>query len=105
MGGTLLHFNNGNEAAASFPLRDLAVIEAGDDIVNIYFQLGSLSHKVVLACAADASDLLARELSVLFSGDKVKNGMVEVANDDTSTYINSRISGVTSITVDANPSA
>ena len=103
--GTLLFFNNGNESAASFRLRDLTIIEAGNDIVNLYFQLGSLSHKVVLACAADASDLLARELSELLSGDKVKNGMVEVANDDTSTYINSRIAGVTSLTYDINPSA
>ena len=103
--GTLLFFNNGNESAASFRLRDLTIIEAGNDIVNLYFQLGSLSHKVVLACAADASDLLARELSELLSGHKVKNGMVEVANDDTSTYINSRIAGVTSLTYDINPSA
>lgn len=103
--GTLLHFNNGNEATAAFPLRDLSVIEAGNDIVNIYFQLGSLSHKVILACADGASDLLARELAVLFSGNKVKNTMIEVANDDTSTYINSRITGVTSLTIDANPSA
>ena len=103
--GTLLHFNNGNEATAAFPLRDLSVIEAGNDIVNIYFQLGSLSHKVVLSCAANASDLLARELAVLFSGDKVRNSMIEVANDDTSTYINSRITGVTSLTVDADPAS
>jgi len=103
--GTLLFFNNGNEATGSFKLRDLTVIQAGNDIVNLYFQVGSLSHKVVLACAADASDLLARELTVLLSGNTVKNGMVEIANDDTSTYINSRITGVTSITVDADPAS
>jgi hypothetical protein len=103
--GTLLFFNNGNESAAGFRLRDLTVIEGGNDIVNLYFQVGSLSHKVVLACAADASDLLARELTVLLSGNTMQNAMVEIANDDTSTYINSRITGVTSLTIDANPSA
>ena len=103
--GTLLFFNNGNEATGSFKLRDLTVIEGGDDLVNMYFQVGSLSHKVVLACADGASDLLARELTVLLSGNTVQNGMVEMANDDTSTYINSRITGVTSITVDADPAS
>ena len=103
--GTLLFFNNGNENAAGFRLRDLTVIEGGNDIVNLYFQVGSLSHKVVLACADGASDLLARELTVLLSGSTVQNAMVEIANDDTSTYINSRITGVTSLTIDANPAA
>jgi len=103
--GTILFFNNGNESAAGFRLEDLTVIEAGNDLVNMYFQVGSLSHKVILVCADGASDLLARELSVELSGNKVKNGMIEVANEDTSTFLNSRITSITSITVDANPSA
>ena len=103
--GTILYFNNGNETGAGFRLRDLTVIEAGNDLVNMYFQVGSLSHKVILVCAADASDLLARELSVSLSGNKVKNSMIEIANEDTSTFFNSRITAVTSITVDANPAA
>ena len=103
--GTLLFFNNGNEDCGAFKLRDLTVIQAGNDVVNMYFQVGSLSHKVILACADGASDLLARELTVLLSGNTVQNSMVEIANDDTSTYINSRITGVTSITVDADPAS
>ena len=102
---TLLFFNNGNEDAAAFQANDLVAIDAGNDVVNLHFQRGSVLHSVVLACAADASDLLARELAVELSGSKLQNGMIEVANDDTSTYLNSRITGVTSIAIDTDPSS
>ena len=102
---TMLFFNNGNEDAAAFQADDLVAIDAGNDVVNLHFQRGSVLHSVVLACADGASDLLARELAVELSGSKLRNAMVEVANDDTSTYLNSRITGVTSITIDTDPSS
>lgn len=102
---TLLFFNNGNEDAAAFQANDLVAIDAGNDVVNLHFQRGSVLHSVVLACAADASDLLARELAIELSGSKLQNAMIEVANDDTSTYLNSRITGVTSISIDTDPSS
>ena len=102
---TMLFFNNGNEDAAAFQADDLVAIDAGNDVVNLHFQRGSVLHSVVLACADGASDLLARELTVLLSGNTMQNAMVEIANDDTSTYINSRITGVTSLTIDAAPNS
>ena len=102
---TLLFFNNGNEDAAAFKASDLVAIDAGNDVVNLHFQRGSVLHSVVLACDDGASDLLARELAVELSGSTLRNSMVEVANDDTSSYLNSRITGVTSISIDTDPSS
>ena len=100
--GPILYFDNGNEDVGGFPLNTLSAIIAGDQIITLYFGQGSVLHNVVLACADDASDAVARDLiQALAPMSDFKQKMVTVADDTLSTYMVSGITGVTSITEDA----
>ena len=114
MKNMFLYVDNDNEDSAVFPADSLSVIEAGDQVVNIYFGQHEKKHKVVLACADDESELvaatIARELAKRFANPALYN-MVTIADDTNSAYITDGVSatlagggitGVTSITVDAD---
>ena len=98
--GPILYFDNGNESVAGFPASTLTMILAGDQTVTLYFG-NAQQHIVVLACADDASDVVARALCVALAPlDKFHQKMVTVADDTLSTYMVSGITGVTSLTAD-----
>ena len=99
--GPLLYFDNGNEAVGAFPLNTLSAIVSGDQTITLYFGQGSVLHNVVLACADDASDAVAKSLiQALAPMEKFHQKMVTVADDQLSSYLVSGITGITSITPD-----
>ena len=99
--GPMLYFDNGNEAVGAFPLGTLSAVVSGDQIVTLYFGQGSVLHNVVLACADDASDAVAKSLiQALAPMEKFHQKMVTVADDQLSTYLVTGITGITSIPPD-----
>jgi hypothetical protein len=104
-----LFFNNGTEDSVSLPLDMLTAVSAGNDTVTFAFghkeNSGTL-HEVVLACANGVSSDLARTLIDRISvkvNDRIPT--VTVADDTNSVYLDTRITGVTSIVVTANTNA
>jgi len=100
MMGPMVLFDNGNESVGVFPLSTLTMIEAGNDVVNFYFG-NAQQHIVVLACANGDSDAIVRNLAAIFAPmDKFHQKLITVADDANSVYLDSLITGVTSITAD-----
>ena len=104
-----LFFNNGTEEAVSLPLDMLSAVTAGNDTVTFAFghkeNSGTL-HEVVLACANGVSADVARGLIDRISikvNDKIPT--ITVADDVNSVYLDTRVTGVTSIVVTANTNA
>ena len=98
--GPMVLFDNGNESVGCFPLHTLSMIEAGNDVVNLYFG-HSIKHIVVLACADGDSDAIVRNLAAIFAPmDKFHQKLITVADDTNSVYLDALITGVTSITAD-----
>ena len=104
-----LFFNNGTEEAVSLPLDMLSAVTAGNDTVTFAFghkeNSGTL-HEVVLACANGVSADLARTLMDRISikvNDRIPT--ITVADDVNSVYLDTRVTGVTSIVVTANTNA
>ena len=105
----MLYFNNGVEDAAAFPVSALTAIDAGNDVVDIYFANGitqtttadnAVVNKVVLACAADKSAEVAKEIALAAAGAaSIHNGVIVVRDDVAGTGL-AGVTGVTSITID-----
>tara|TARA_R100000479_G_C6194742_1_gene132489 strand:+ start:136 stop:447 length:312 start_codon:yes stop_codon:yes gene_type:complete len=99
--GPMCLFDNGNESVGVFPLGQLSAIEAGDDVVEFHFGHHSNKHTVVCACADGNSDVIVRNLAAFFAPlGKFHQKLITVADDANSVYLDSLITGVTSITFD-----
>ena len=90
-----------NPSSFLFPASTLTAMQpTADTTLTLYFG-NAQQHIVVLACADDASDVVARALCVALAPlDKFHQKMVTVADDTLSTYLVSGITGVTSLTAD-----
>jgi hypothetical protein len=98
--GPLVFFDNGNESTGAFPLDTLSAIEAGNDVVELHFG-STTKHTVVLACADGNSDVVVRDLATQLAPlAKFHQKLITIADDTNSVYMNSLITGVTSITFD-----
>ena len=99
-----LYFSNGTEDAAAFPVSALTSIDAGDDVVDIYFDTNMTNeasvNKVVVACADGASAAVAKEIALAASGGgSVLQSLIVVRDDVAGTGL-AGITGVTSISID-----
>ena len=99
----LLYFNTGTEDSLAVPASNLYLIDAGNDVVNLYFTPkganGSLLTSVVLNCADGASDALVLAIAQACVGGR-QDEVVVIADDANSTYIDSAITSVGTITAD-----
>lgn len=99
----LLYFNTGTEDSLAVPASNLYLIDAGNDVVTLYFtpkgSNGSLISSVVLNCADGASDALCLAIAQACVGGRADE-VVVVADDANSNYIDGAISSVGTITAD-----
>ena len=99
----LLYFNTATEDSLAVPASNLYLIDAGDDVVNLYFtpkgSNGSLLTSVVLNCADGKADALCLSIAQACVGGRADE-VVVIADDANSTYIDPEISSVGTITAD-----
>jgi hypothetical protein len=99
----LLYFNTATEDSLAVPASNLYLIDAGNDVVTLYFTPkganGSLLSSVVLNCADGASDALCLAIAQACVGGRADEVIV-VADDANSTYVDSAITSVGAIVAD-----
>ena len=99
----LLYFNTGTEDSLAVPASNLYLIDAGDDVVTMYFtpkgSNGSLISSVALNCGDGASDALVLAIARACVGGRADEVIV-VADDANSTYVDAAITSVGTITAD-----
>ena len=104
MNQSMLYFNTGTEDSLCVPASNLYLIDAGNDVVNMYFTSpgGTLLSTVVLTVADGNSDAVAKSVGAAVSGG-FKNEVITIADDANSVYCDGLISACAAITVDVTP--
>jgi len=99
----LLYFNTGTEDSLAVPASNLYLIDAGNDVVTLYFtpkgSNGSLISSVALNCANGASDALCLAIAQACVGGRADEVIV-IADDANGVYVDPAISDVGTITAD-----
>ena len=99
----MLYFNTATEDSLAVSANNLYLIDAGDDVVTMYFtphgSNGSLISSVVLNCADGASDALVKALAEACSGGRT-DAVVTIADDANSVYVDGAITSVGTIVAD-----
>ena len=103
MNNSMLYFNTGTEDSLCVPARNLYLIDAGNDVVNLYFtpqgSNGSLISSVVLTVADGDSDAVAKNVGAAISGG-FKSEVITIADDAAGVYCDPLISACAAITAD-----
>jgi hypothetical protein len=108
---TMLFFRNTSDDSVVFPLSKLAFIDAhdGDKVILYFGETPGVStqnlQNVAVGCADGNESALAKKLGELFSAHPHKQGMLVVADDIDSVFIDPLATSCGDITLDVNPAA
>ena len=87
-----------DEASFAAPACTLDAIEAGDDVLNLYFGRHATKHKVAIALDDGKSDVVANQLIAdlapyMYSNDRVGRslGLIKLFDEVASTYMGGAI--------------